>query len=747
MIQLKSLTMKNFLSTGAVTQCVDFNNQGLTLVLGENLDLGGNGSRNGVGKCLRGSTQIEVMFSSQSVTQAFEAAHATIRRGNAHTVTMLDVVLFYRHNPFYEGEIQVLTRHGYHTIEYADVTAFDSEVWQVKVGESDVLHTNGDHLLFGSHGWVSVKELEIGMPILTKLGWQPVTQLELLPTREDLYDLQVEKVHEFYANNVVSHNSTLFNALSYALYGQAISNIKRDNLINTVNKKNMSVTVEFEKDGVNHRIERGRKPNFFKYQINDQTVEGDASDEAQGENKDTQREIDQALGLSWSMFRHIVCLNTYTEPFLMMGSGKQREIIEELLGITLLSQKAETLRELIKLTKNKIDGEEFKISTIKSSNQRILNAAQELENKIINWSDQQKAQLSELEVAITSLASLDVEVEIQSHKNNATRTEILNQHRSIGRELAATRQQRDQLKKEQQRVMQQQLSLQSHACPSCGQTVHDTQKQLMQSQVDLTLVKLDGEISQLDPMVLKLEQALLDLESQRDLLPEENTIYSTLEAAYDHRNSLLQLEREKQRVSLEENPYVDQLASLNNTLQETSYDEINSLTELKEHQEFLLKLLTNKDSFIRKRIIDQNLSYLNHRLMEYLSTLGITHEVTFKNDLSVEINYMGQDMDFAQLSRGESTRVILSLSWAFRDIWENMNNSINFLGVDELIDVGLDSAGVERAIEILKNMGRDRNKSVFLISHRDELLPRCDHVLSVIKENGFTRLSNEWDSL
>ena len=52
--------------------------------------------------------------------------------------------------------------------------------------------------------------------------------------------------------------TTIINALSYALYGQALTNIKRDNLINKTNSKNMLVTVDFELNGERYHIERGR---------------------------------------------------------------------------------------------------------------------------------------------------------------------------------------------------------------------------------------------------------------------------------------------------------------------------------------------------------------------------------------------------------------------------------------------------------------------------------------------------------
>ena len=151
----------------------------------------------------------------------------------------------------------------------------------------------------------------------------------------------------------------------------------------------------------------------------------------------------------------------------------------------------------------------------------------------------------------------------------------------------------------------------------------------------------------------------------------------------------------------ETNPYTDQIDSLTNTgLQEITYNTLNEFNDLLNHQEFLLKLLLNKDSFIRKKIIDQNLSYLNNRLGEYIGKVGLPHVVKFLNDLSVEITELGRDLDFDNLSRGERNRLILSLSWAFRDVFESLNHPINLMFIDEVIDSGMDSMGVEASLAV-----------------------------------------------
>jgi len=225
-------------------------------------------------------------------------------------------------------------------------------------------------------------------------------------------------------------------------------------------------------------------------------------------------------------------------------------------------------------------------------------------------------------------------------------------------------------------------------------------------------------------------------------------IYDNLEEALNHKNTIDGLSKELDTKSNDANPYDEQIEDLKATaLQEISWDVVNDMVKFKDHQEFLLKLLTSKDSFIRKRIIDQNLAFLNQRLTYYLDKIGLPHIVEFQNDLSVIITQLGQDLDFDNLSRGERNRLILSMSWAFRDVWENLYRPINLLFIDELVDSGMDASGVESSIAVLKKMTRERDKNVFLISHRDDLTSRVNHVLKVIKENGFTSYSNDVEIL
>jgi DNA repair exonuclease SbcCD ATPase subunit len=292
-------------------------------------------------------------------------------------------------------------------------------------------------------------------------------------------------------------------------------------------------------------------------------------------------------------------------------------------------------------------------------------------------------------------------------------------------------------------LAEQYANVSDHRCAMCGQDLHDTKQEKMLAELESKILKIDADVLQLSAEVIELDSQLNEFLPMAEALQYNETTYATIDQAYQHKNSIAVAQAELTKLQTQTNPYQDQIQSLQDAIQEIDYDTINTLSILKDHQEFLLKLLTNKDSFIRKRIINQNILFLNNRLKEYATKLNLEHEIKFENDLGVEITYMGQSLDFYNLSRGEGTRLTLSLNLAMRDIFENLKTPFGLLFIDEMLDQGLDSSGVEKTVELLKHMSRSRNKTVFVISHREELIPRSQNILTVIKEGGFSRF--DWD--
>jgi DNA repair exonuclease SbcCD ATPase subunit len=533
--------------------------------------------------------------------------------------------------------------------------------------------------------------------------------------------------------------TTIINALSYALYGTALTNIKRNNLINKTNSKGMLVTLHFEKDGVNYRIERGRSPNVLKFYINDQ--EQEMIDESQGDSRKTQESINVLLNMSHDMFKHIVALNTYTEPFLSMRQNDQRAIIEQLLGITILSEKAENLKEQVKQTKEAITSETLKIEAIQTANEKIEVTIESLKRNQRAWRAKQTLDIERLSKSIEELEHLDIESELDLHEKLSNWTEHNNAILALKKELSTLEPALLRATKSVEKAEKDIANLDDATCYTCGQELHADKK----AEISLRKSKeLDDTRAYESEVTVKVKDVMAALEEIGNINGRPTTFYETAKEAYDHRQNVDNLKQALDLKQSDVDPYQTQVDELTNTaLQEINWVSVNELTSYKEHQEFLLKLLTNKDSFIRKKIIEQNLTYLNNRLTYYLDKLGLPHQVVFQNDLAVEITQLGQDLDFDNLSRGERNRLILGMSFAFRDVWESLYQNVNLLFIDELIDSGMDTAGVENALSVLKKIGRERDKNIYLISHKDELIGRVNFVMKVIKENGFTSYEND----
>jgi DNA repair exonuclease SbcCD ATPase subunit len=536
--------------------------------------------------------------------------------------------------------------------------------------------------------------------------------------------------------------TTIINALSYVFFGEALTNIRRDNLVNKTNEKGMLVGVKFVKNGITYTIERGRKPQIFRFYAND-IEQKTENNEAQGENRETQVEINKLMGMTHSMFKNIIALNTYTQPFLSTKQAEQREIIEQLLGITLLSQKADLLKEKQKATKQMLTEEKLKIDARVTSNEKIQESIESLQIRSNAWAKQKQDDIKSFQGAVAELEKVDSEIEIAKHKKLQKHNEMQTALRSLEKEKAYHD---NSLTKAESTVDKTEKDLEyagQQKCPTCEQELHDDKHEHLVGKLKTQLAESKDYVTKLKTDLARIQEGIDEV---GDLGQIPDTYYDTIDEAYNHKGSLQDLNRQLRQTENKEDTYAEQIADMKKSaIQKIDYEKANELEDLHRHQDFLYKLLTAKDSFIRTRIIEQNLTYLNQRLAYFLGKVKLPHTVTFQSDLTVRIEELGRELDFDNLSRGERNRLILSLSWAFRDVWESLYQQINLLFIDELVDAGMDISGVESSMAVLKDMSRTQKKNIFLISHKDELVSRVNSVLKVVKENGFTNYANDVD--
>jgi DNA repair exonuclease SbcCD ATPase subunit len=167
--------------------------------------------------------------------------------------------------------------------------------------------------------------------------------------------------------------------------------------------------------------------------------------------------------------------------------------------------------------------------------------------------------------------------------------------------------------------------------------------------------------------------------------------------------------------------------------------DLSELNTTIESANYLIKLLTNNNSFIRKNIVDIYIPYMNKKIVEYTDILGLLHICTINNDLSSDISYMGKNVSYYNLSQGERLRVNLAVNLAFRDLLSSLGKSTNILMVDEWLDSGSDESLVSRAMGLLKT----KADHVVIISHKSEIRDYVDRVVTITKRNGFSVLEDD----
>jgi DNA repair exonuclease SbcCD ATPase subunit len=589
-----------------------------------------------------------------------------------------------------------------------------------------------NHILF-KEGLVQTfaKDLVPGDQILTVDGIETVTSVMDLQEQVEMFDVSVDSPdHRYFSNGFLSHNTTIINAICYALYNKPFDNISLNRLINSTNAaKNtlMEVRLIFEKGGVEYEIYRARGE---EYRIE---LKRDAEDITPGKSvTECDALIEEIIGISYELFTKTIIFSGNSPAFLQLPIHQQRTQIEELFNITMLSQKAQLLKEKIRATENDI-----KIAEAVCAQQQVMidlhaKHVKEAEQRVSRWQAQTASDIAEIESTLKTLQSIDFDAEKLLHNE---RSKLQQEGAYLAVKLAPKKKDLQQLNKELEKLMSEEEHLRDAKCPYCLQNYADAQQRLSAVQ---QIIENKGAI------LIELEQDIEVLESQTR---EKKAKLSEVSAAIQHndlddllkaRDNAASLKTRLEQLKAAVNPHEEALRELQaEKIEAVDTKKVDELRKRLEHQNFLLKLLTDKNSFLRRRIINQTIPFLNARINHFTRTLGLPHIVKFDSDMSCTVSEFGRELDFGNLSAGEKKRVNTSLALAFRDVLHHLHAKTNLLLIDEL-DGALDQNGIDAVVRVLKEKSRDENMSIFVISHHPSITGRLDRNLIIRKESGFS---------
>lgn len=534
--------------------------------------------------------------------------------------------------------------------------------------------------------------------------------------------------------------TVIINALAYGVYDKPISDISKDNLVNNVNKRHMEVVVEFDKGNDKYMIKRARKMkagaagNYVHFFENGVDITPDSA-------ANTNKLIESVIGLPYELFVRIVVFSATHTPFLDLPvrhatAPNQTDIIEELFGLTTLSEKAVLLTEQRKEVESELKSYKERVDVLEQELARHENQLTSAKQRVLTWQKNTDEEVVKLKKKIERISYDDLDEQMGFRERVLELDEQIKGYKSL---IADQTTKLKAAWKDEKQADTELKHLHDDECPYCHQEYAGASEKIEEAT---KTKKESGElIEQISDEIEQLEAECAKTEKERDEFKAKVKGGATLTELKD---ALAKSDEYKRKiVELEEmiNPYLEPLEELEEVeLEAISYDKINELTTKIEHMKFLYKLLTKKDSFVRKVLLNKNLPFLNGRLSYYLSKLGLTHQVEFTHEMTASISQFGRPLDFGNLSNGQRARVNIALSFAFRDVLQQLHQRINICMLDEVLDVGLDAIGVTAAARMLKRKARDENLSLYIISHRDEIDSVFDNTMTVQLKDGFSQI-------
>lgn len=535
--------------------------------------------------------------------------------------------------------------------------------------------------------------------------------------------------------NGASKSSCILDSIVFALYGKPYRKIPKPNIVNSKNKANLLVELEFSIGKREYKIIRGIKPNIFEIYCNNVLVNQDAK------AKDYQDYLEKyILKVNYNSFINVVILGAARyKPFMQMPAADRRSIIEELLDIQIFS----TMNVLVKDKLSRIKEEHLNVSySIDLTKEKIELQKQNIEENKVSKQEQIQQKFADVEKYNKQIEEIQYNVGIiQKHidvlqkkiedkgKAESKKQKLISLESKIETNI-------NKLKKEIE------FYEKNDNCPTCRQNINFDFKQNQieensnkKTELSNGLIKLSNDMDKINDRLVEIKNIskhILDHHSEIVRLNASVTaiqkyIQKELNEISEINDGVEKIEGNDDKLNL----FIDELNVFEKKLQE--------IVENKKYYDFSAIML--KDGGIKTRIVKQYLPSMNKLINAYLSQMNFFVNFNINENFEEIIKSRNRDeFKYENFSEGEKLRIDLAILFAFRHI-AKMKNSVNtnLLIMDEILDRSLDLEGTEQFFDVIDSL--DNTTNIIVISHKgDQIGDRFDRTLKFEKKKDFTRL-------
>ena len=528
--------------------------------------------------------------------------------------------------------------------------------------------------------------------------------------------------------------STMLDALTFGLFNKPFRKINKPQLANTINEKDCLVEVEFSVNGKEYLVRRGIKPNVFDIEVNGNLLHKEADDRA------NQRILEEnVLKLNYKSFTQIVILGSSTfVPFMQLTTANRREVIEDLLDISIFSAMSNLLKENMKEKKDQIKSLELKKSNLK---EKI-----EMQQQFINELEQRGN--SNIAEKNNKIDKFQKEINIYIEDNILNQKEIdlctTEQEKVSGSKNTLVKLNNLKGKLSQKVSMitkEHKFFTENTVCPTCTQDIEEEFRVNRISDAQNQAKKLKEGYEELEKTIkLEQEREHYFTKLSREITTLTHDISQNNTRINYKQKQIRELEHEIQTITSNlqnRNTENEKLEEFRESLQK-AFENLSSKREELVHYDFAYSLL--KDDGVKTKIIKKYLPFINQQINRYLQMMDFYINFKLDEEFSETIESpIHENFSYSSFSEGEKMRIDLALLFTWREV-ARVKNSVNtnLLIMDEVFDSSLDGMGTEEFLKIIRFVIKDAN--VFVISHKVELHDKFNSVIRFEKIKGFSHV-------
>jgi len=530
--------------------------------------------------------------------------------------------------------------------------------------------------------------------------------------------------------------STVSSALFFVLFGKDIRGINKAKLVNSINNKDLLVEIEFEINSKEYLVKRGVKPNIFEIYCNGKEIDKLPN------VRDTQEYLEKnILRMNYNSFKQIVTLGTDTFiPFMKLTAIQRREMIEDLLSLTVFSEMNEILKKKINTLKQDISTNENELRVVDSKKQLLEQQLNDYEQKHIELEKQNSEQLSNFHLKYSDNLKRINKLKENKIKVDDALTILKDSKQELDRINYEYQSKISILKNKKNEVN---VFCEQENCPTCNQQITNETKDILKNSLKLELEKNVEFLNELKQKIEKYKEDVLTFKKLEETQKQFNQKISIIENENIKLETEIDVLENKNKETKNLFEIISKIKSQINeySIKKVNYENIlNPLYEKIKITNFIMPLL--KDTGIKSKIIENYVPLINQYINEYLSIMDFYVEFELDSDFNEKIKSRYRDeFQYENFSAGEKQRIDLAILFAWRKIAAKRNSlSTNILILDEIGDSSLDSEGVLNLIKILDNLNEN---NIFVITHNNETkdVLNPDITYEFTKRNNFSEVS------